>query len=110
MTFDKIGNISNEKKHWFAQKTRLVFMHGNVFKDKSRNSVTFKMDLLGLTTNGQQYLHVAVVTGPSLQAKLKLDENEHALNAASNMISYFVDMFFHFFENVNYPHKKINRV
>ena len=53
MTFDKIGNISNEKKHWFAQKTGLVFMHGNVFKDKSRNSVTFKIDLLGLTTNGQ---------------------------------------------------------
>ena len=53
MTFDKIGNISNEKKHWFAQKTGLVLVNGNVFKDKSRNSVTFKMDLLGLTTNGQ---------------------------------------------------------
>ena len=37
------------------------------------------------------YLHVAMVTRPSLQAKLKLDENAHALKATS--IPCFVDMF-----------------
>ena len=48
------------------------------------------------TTNG--HLHVAAVTQPSLQAKLKSDENGHALKAVSNMISYFVGMFLLFFQ------------
>ena len=38
-------------------------------------------------------MHVAAVTQTSLQAKLKLDENGHALRVASDMISYFVDVF-----------------
>ena len=42
------------------------------------------------------YLHVAMVTRPSLQAKLKLDENAHALKATSDIIPCFVDMFLHF--------------
>ena len=44
------------------------------------------------TTNGQ-YLHVAAVTRPSLVAKLKSDENGHVLNAASDALSCFVDVF-----------------
>ena len=47
-------------------------------------------------------MHVAVITRPSLQLKLKSDENGHALKAASDAISCFIDMFFHFFENTNY--------
>ena len=83
-------------------------MHGDVFKEGSRNSATFKMELfatigiVGFTTNGQQCLHVATVTQPSLQAKLKSDENGHALKAASDTTSYFVDMSLHFFENAEY--------
>ena len=37
-----------------------------------------------------------------LHAKLKLDENGYALKVASDMLSCFVDMFLHFFENANY--------
>ena len=47
---------------------------------------------------------VAVIIEPSLQAKLKSDENGHALKVASDTISCFVDMFLHFFENANYFH------
>ena len=39
------------------------------------------------------YLHVAMVTQPSLQTKLKLDENAHALKVMSDTIPCFVDMF-----------------
>ena len=68
-------------------------MHGEVYKGGSRKSGTFKMDLFatigngrnlqrtssdGLTTN-RQYLHVAAVTRPSLQVKLKTYENDHDL-------------------------------
>ena len=58
--------------------------------------------MVGLTTNGQYCLHVTAVTRPSLKAKLKSDENGHALKAASDMLSFFVDMFLHFFENTDY--------
>ena len=58
--------------------------------------------MVGLTTNGQQYLHVAVVTRPYLQPKLKSDKNGYALEGASNTISCFVDMFLHSFENTDY--------
>ena len=47
----------------------------------------------GLTTNGQEYLHVDAVTQPSLREKLKLHENDHALKAALDMLSCFVYMF-----------------
>ena len=60
--------------------------------------------MVGLIINGQQYLHVAVVTQPSLQAKIKSDENGHALKAAFDTISCFVDMILHFFENTDYFH------
>ena len=91
-------------------------MHGEVFKGGSRNSATFKMEFLarigncrnlqrtssdGLTAN-RQYLHVAVVTQPSLQPKLKTDENGHALKVARDTLSCFVDMIFTFFKNANY--------
>ena len=52
---------------------------------------------VGLTANGQ-YLYIAAVTASSLLAKLKSDENSHALKAASDTLSYFVDMFFTFFQ------------
>ena len=48
---------------------------------------------VGLATNEHYYFHVAAVTGPSLLVKLKSDENCHALKAAPDMLSCFVDMF-----------------
>ena len=77
-------------------------MHAKVFKDGSRNFPIFKMVLLqqlvmvGPTTNGK-YWHVAVLTPPCLLARLKLDENGHALNVVSDTLSCFVDMLLHFF-------------
>ena len=73
-------------------------MHGKVFKDGSRNPATIKMELFATVGNGRVYnqwtvIFVAVVTQPSLQGKLKLDENGHALKRASDMISCFVDIF-----------------
>ena len=65
----------------------------------------FKMELfekignVGFTVNGQSYSHVAAVTRPSLQGKLKSDENGRALKAVSDTISCFVDILLHFFEN-----------
>ena len=56
---------------------------------------------MGLTTNGQ-CLHVTAVTRSSLLAKLKSDENGHALKAASGTLSCFGDMFLHFFESADY--------
>ena len=49
----------------------------------------------GPTTN-RQYLHVAVVTQPFLQPKLKTDENGHALKVAPDTLSCLVNMFFTF--------------
>ena len=54
------------------------------------------------TTNGQKCLHVAAVTQPFLQKKLKSDENDHAYKAASDTSSCFVDIFLHCFEKANY--------
>ena len=73
-------------------------VHGNFFKDRSKNSATFKVELFAIIGNRvynqwQKYLHVAVVTQPSLQAKLKLDESGHAVKARSDMISCFVGIF-----------------
>ena len=88
MTFDE------GKKVFFSHKTGLVFVHSTVFKNRSKNFATSKMELFPTISNG---LHVAVLTQSSLQAKLKSDENGHTLKAASDTISCFEDMFFHFF-------------
>ena len=56
---------------------------------------------MGLTTN-EQYLHVTAVTWSSLLAKLKSDENGHALRVASDTLSCFADMFLHFLESADY--------
>ena len=46
----------------------------------------------------------AVITQPSLQAKLKSDENGHALKVTSDTISCFVNMFLHFFRKRQFHH------
>ena len=62
---------------------------------------------MGLKTNGQ-CLYVTAVTRSSLLTKLKLDENGHALKAASDTLSYFADTFLHFFESADYLLTEIN--
>ena len=98
------------KKTSFTQN-RTSFHTWRSFQRRSRNSSTFKMELFvtigngrnlqrassdGLTTS-RQYLHVAVATRTSLQAKSKTDENGHALKVAADTLSCFVDMFSTFF-------------
>ena len=65
----------------------------------------FKMELFATISNdgayNQQYLHVIMITRSSLPAKSKLGENGHALKAASDTLSCFVDMFLHFFESAD---------
>ena len=46
---------NNNKKDWNSHKTGLVFVHDEVFKDKSRNSGTFKMELFATIGNGRAY-------------------------------------------------------
>ena len=54
MTFNKGGNILKyKKKDWFSLETVLVFLHGDVFKNGSRNSVTFKMEVSAEVSNGR---------------------------------------------------------
>ena len=45
---------NNMKKDWFSYDTGVVFMHGEIFKDKSRNSATFKMELFAIIGNGKK--------------------------------------------------------
>ena len=55
MTFDKDGKI------WFSHETGLVFVHGDVLKDGSKNFVTFKMQLFSTIGNGRLYNQWTVV-------------------------------------------------
>ena len=41
----------NKKKDWFSHETGLVSVHGEVFKGRSRNSTTFKMELFPTISN-----------------------------------------------------------
>ena len=93
------------KKTGFHLKPDYFFMHGKVFKDRSRNSAMFKMKLFATIGNGwklqrpssdvfttnEHYFYVAAVTQQSLQAKSKLDENNHDLKVASDTLSCFGD-------------------
>ena len=52
---------NTKKKDWFPHETGLFFVHGNVFKDGSRNSATFKMELFATIGNGRVYNQWTVV-------------------------------------------------
>ena len=81
--------FQNNKKDWFSHN-RLVFMHGEVLKDPSRNSAILRWNnncynsrklqraLSDRLTINTQYLPVAGINQPSLQAKLKLDYNDES--------------------------------
>ena len=52
MTLIKVATFrNNKKKDWFSHKTKLVFVHGEVFKDRSRNSTTSEMELFATIGN-----------------------------------------------------------
>ena len=34
-----------QEKDWFSHETRLVFVHGDVFRDGSKNSASFEIEL-----------------------------------------------------------------
>ena len=46
---------NNKKKDWFSHEIGLVFVHGDVFEDGSRNSATIKMELFATIGNGRAY-------------------------------------------------------
>ena len=52
---------NNQKKDWNSQETRLVFAHGEVLKDKSRNFAIFKMNLFAKTVNSRAYNQWTVI-------------------------------------------------
>ena len=83
---------NNKKKDWFPHKTELVFVHGHICKGRSRNSATFKMEDFARIGNDRVYnrVYFAVVTQPSLHAKLKFDENGHVLKAASDKTCFYI--------------------
>ena len=51
----------NNEKDWFSHETGLVFVHGDVFRDGSRNSATFEMGFSATIGNGRVYNQWAVV-------------------------------------------------
>ena len=52
---------NKKKEDWFSHETGLVFVHGDVFRDGSRNSTTFKMELFATIGNGRVYNQWTVV-------------------------------------------------
>ena len=52
--------FQNNKKDWFSYEAGLGSVH-DVFKDGSRNSATFKMELFATIGNGRAYNQWAVV-------------------------------------------------
>ena len=52
---------NSKKKDWFSHETLLVFVYGDVFKDGSKNPVTFKMELFATIGNGMVYNQWTVV-------------------------------------------------
>ena len=42
------------KKDWSSRETRLIFMHVEVFKDRSRNSAIFKMEFFAAISKGRK--------------------------------------------------------
>ena len=52
---------NNKKKDWFSNEAGLVFIHGEIFKDTSRSSATFKMECFARISNGRVYNQWTVV-------------------------------------------------
>ena len=52
---------NNKEKYWFSDKTRLVFVLGNNFKEGFRNSAIFKLELFATVGNGRAYNQWTVV-------------------------------------------------
>ena len=88
------------KKGWFSHETGLVFVHGDVFKDGSKNSCTFKMELFATISNARVYNQWTVVFACCC-GKSTIFTGKIKIGWKSLKVS-FVDMFLHFFENANY--------
>ena len=74
-------------------------MHGDVFKDGYRSSVTFNIELFPAVGNGQGYKQLTVafacccVKSTVLTCEIKIGWNDHALKTASDAIFCLVDVF-----------------
>ena len=65
---------NNKKKEWFSRETRLVFVYGEVCKDASRNSATFKVELFATVGKGRK-LQRASSDGLTTNCLLKFAEH-----------------------------------
>ena len=66
---------NNKKKDWFSHKTRLVFVHGEVFKDGSRNFAIFKMEHFATVSSSgayKQWTVFACCCGNSINFTVKI--------------------------------------
>ena len=61
MTFNKGGKFQNNKKRLVSHETGLVFVNGNIFKEGSRNSAMFKMELFETIGNCRVHNQQTVV-------------------------------------------------
>ena len=89
--------LGKRYKDWFSHEIGLDFIHGDVFKDRSRNSATFKMELFEAIGNGRVYNQWTFVSAyccsnlTIFSGKIKLDENGHALTGSyPERISYWL--------------------
>ena len=53
--------FQDKEKDCFSHEIELLFMCGSVFKDRSKNSATFKMELFPAIGNGRVYNQWAIV-------------------------------------------------
>ena len=100
---------NNKKKDWFLHKTRLVSMHDDIFKNGSRNSTTFKMELFATVGNVRAYnqwmLVFAHCCGGKLTivaSKIKIGWKWSCLKGGIRNDFLFCGYVLHFFKNVNY--------
>ena len=82
-------------------------MHGDVFKDGSRNSTKFNMELSATIGNGRAYKQLTVVfacccsNSTIFACKIKIGWKWSCLEDGIRFIFLFVGMFLHIFENSN---------
>ena len=111
MTFDKGATfLNNKKKDWFSCKTRLFFVHGNIFKDGSRNFATFKMELFAAVGNGRACNQWTVVfvcrcgNSTIFTGKIRIRWKWPCLEGGMRYNLLVCRHVFTFFKNANYFH------
>ena len=96
----RMKNVNIVGIHWNIQFLGGNCLNGGFWQFADLKGGWQKREGVDTSVHTMSILHVAAVTWPSLQARLKSDENGHALQPASDTI--FCWRVLTFFENVNY--------